>query len=149
MVKFNWLILIAIFVGGLVPLQSSINAMLGGFMKTPLAATFINFFGGTIIVAVVVAFLFRNEIPTFAELKQIPWYLFFGGILGATFVTTIVMLTPKIGVTNMLVGAMVGQIIISILFDHFGWMNLTPHPISWQRLVGVVFLIVGVLLTQK
>lgn len=149
MVKFNWLILIAVLVGGLVPIQSSINAFLGGYMKTPLAATFINFLGGTIIVAIIVAVLFRNQVPSIAELKLIPGYLFLGGILGATFVTTIVMLTPRIGVTNMLVGAMVGQIVISILFDHFGWMNLTPQPISWQRLVGVIFLIIGVLLTQK
>lgn len=147
MVKFNWLILIAILVGGLVPIQAGINAFLGGYMKTPLAATFINFLSGTIIVAVIIAVLFRHDIPSLAELKQIPTYLFFGGILGATFVTAIVVLTPKIGVTNMLVGAMLGQIAISILIDHFGWMNLTPHPISWQRLLGVFFLIIGVLLT--
>lgn len=149
MFKINWLIIIAILVGGLVPLQSSINAFLGGYMKTPLAATFINFFGGTIIVMVILALLFRHQIPSFSELGQVPWYLYFGGLLGATFVTTIVMLTPKIGVTNMLVGAMVGQIVISLIFDHFGWMNLTPHPISWQRVAGVLFLIIGVILTQK
>lgn len=149
MLKFNWLIIIAVLVGGLVPLQSTINAYLGGYMKTPLAATFINFLGGTLIVLVVLGILFRHQLPTFTELGQVPWYLFFGGLLGATFVTTIVMLTPKIGVTNMLVGAMVGQLIISLFFDHFGWMNLTPHPISWQRVAGVIFLIIGVILTQK
>ncbi len=147
--KFNWLILIAILVGGFVPLQSSLNAMLGSYMKTPLIATFVNFIVGLTIALGIILLFYRQSIPSFSEIRQVPWYAFGAGLFGVLFVTTVVVLTPRIGVTNMLAGALVGQLLISVIFDHFGWLGLPQQHISVSRMIGIVFLILGVFLTQK
>ncbi len=149
MQKSLWLILVAVAVGGLVPFQSSINAHLGQFVKSPLQATLINFLGGVLILLIILLLFYKNPFPSITEIKQIPWYLFFGGLFGVTFVTTVVILTPKIGITNMLAGAMVGQLILSAVIDHFGLLNIPVHPISWQRALGICMLIGGIALTQK
>lgn len=149
MPKFNWLILVAILVGGFIPLQTSVNTMLGSYMKTPLIATFFNFFVGLILISGIILVFYRNQIPSIQELKQVPWYGFVGGSMGVLFVSTIVILTPKIGVTNMLAGALAGQLILSVFFDHFGWFGMPQHPISVQRVLGIAFLILGVIFSQK
>lgn len=147
--KATWLILMAILVGGLIPIQSSINSHLGQLLKHPLLATFVNFLGGTIVLSILIFLIVKPNFPSLSEAKNIPIYLYLGGILGVTFVTTIVLLTPHIGITNMLTGAIVGQIIISVIIDHYGWFSLPIHTISWQRISGIIFLLIGTYLTQK
>lgn len=149
MQKSLLLTLIALLLGGLIPIQSSFNTYLAQQLKSPLQATFINFAGGLIVLLFLLLFIFRVSIPTMAELKQIPWYYFIGGAIGVGFVTMVVMLTPKIGITNVLAGALVGQLIVSAVMDHYGLLNLNVHPISWQRVAGICFLIFGIILTQK
>ena len=149
MQKSLLLTLIALLLGGLIPIQSSFNTYLAQQLKSPLQATFINFAGGLIVLIFLLLFIFRVSIPTLAELKQIPWYYYIGGAIGVGFVTMVVMLTPKIGITNVLAGALVGQLIVSAIMDHFGLLNLNVHPITWQRITGICFLIFGIILTQK
>ena len=140
---------IALIMGGLIPVQSSLNSFLGQQLKSPLQATFINFAGGLVLALFLLLVVFRVTIPSMAVLKEIPWYYYFGGFIGVSFVTMVVMLTPKIGITNVLAGALVGQLIVSAVMDHFGLLNLNVHPITWNRVFGIIFLIVGIILTQK
>lgn len=140
---------IALLLGGLIPIQSSFNTFLAQQLKSPLQAAFINFAGGIIVLTILLFLVFRVSLPAMADLKQIPWYYYIGGAIGVSFVTMVVMLTPKIGITNVLAGALVGQLIVSAIMDHFGLLNLNVHPISWQRVLGICFLIFGIVLTQK
>lgn len=149
MIKFNWFILLAVAVGAFVPLQASLNTLLGSYMKTPLMATLINFLVGLFTAVIVMMVFFRESFPGVSELSKVPWYGFVAGVLGVLFITTVVVLTPRIGVTNMLAGAMVGQLIMSVIFDHFGWFGMPQQNISWTRILGILFLVVGIWLTQK
>ena len=147
--RISWYIIIAVIIGGLIPIQSSINAHLGQFMKHPLLATFINFLGGILLLFVLVFIVVKPSLPPLTVFKDTPLYLYFGGFIGVTFVTAVVFLTPKIGITNMLAGAIVGQLVISSIIDHFGWFNLPVSPITITRLAGIAFLFIGIYLTQK
>jgi transporter family-2 protein len=140
---------IALILGGLIPIQSSLNTFLAQQFKSPLQATFVNFAGGLVLLIILLVFVFKVAIPPIAVLKTIPWYYFMGGFIGVAFVTMVVTLTPKIGITNVLAGALVGQLIISAIMDHFGLLNLQVHPLSWYRVLGILFLILGIFFTQK
>ena len=135
--------------GGLIPIQSSFNTFLSEQLKSPLQAAFINFAGGIIVLTILLFLVFRVSLPAIETLKSIPWYYYIGGAIGVSFVTMVVMLTPKIGITNVLAGALVGQLIISAIMDHYGLLNLNVHPISWNRVLGILFLITGIYLTQR
>ena len=87
--------------------------------------------------------------PSLAQLKSIPPINYTGGIYGIIFVTTILILTPRIGIANTLVAAIVGQVIVSVILDHFGLFGLAQRSISLSRLLGCVGLVVCLLLIQK
>ena len=56
---------------------------------------------------------------------------------------------PRIGVLNVLAAAVVGQLLVSILIDHFGWFGVPVQPVSIARLAGAVSLVAGLFLIQR
>ncbi|MGL6041682.1 MAG: DMT family transporter, partial [Deefgea sp.] len=71
-----------------------------------------------------------------------------GGLLGALFVFGTTLLAPKLGAATMLSLIITGQIIASMLFDHYGWLAMPIKEISWPRLLGAALVIIGVLLVN-
>lgn len=142
------LILIALIIGGFLSVQGSINAHLSSYLKHPLQASLTNFLVGTVIL-IVLNMVLRPGIPSGAEMKSIPWYLYLGGAIGAMFVTSVVLLIPKIGVATMLAASIAGQLIIASIIDHFGFFNVSEHPFSLSRAIGIIMLLGGILLIQR
>ena len=138
---------VALCVGGLVPIQGSINAHLGKSLNHPLQATFVSFFGAVLLL-VVLLMAIAPALPSMAQLKSIPLYYYSGGVYGVVFVTTILMLAPRIGIANTLVATIVGQLLLSVIFDHFGLFGLTRYPISGPRILGCAGLLVSLYLIQ-
>jgi transporter family-2 protein len=141
-------IIIALVIGGFLSVQGSINAHLSSFLKHPLQASLTNVLVGTIIL-ILLNVILRTSMPALSDMKRIPWYLFLGGVIGAMFVTSVVLLIPRIGVTTMLAASIAGQLIIAAVIDHFGFFNVAEHPISLSRTAGIAMLIAGILLIQK
>jgi len=139
---------VALLIGGLLAIQGSINSQLGGYLKHPVQAAFVNFLVGTFCLLLFNLFM-RTGIPKLSVVTQIPYYLFFGGILGAIFVSSVVILIPKIGVSTMLGASIGGQMILAAIIDHYGFFNLTVHPISTGRIIGIILLIAGIFLIQR
>ena len=147
--KSNFLfILLAFFIGFMPPVQGALNSLLNQYLKHPLQATFINFTFG-VLVLVVLLLAFNISFPSIQVLKQTPWYLMIGGAMGVIFVSSIIVLIPKIGATNLLAAAIVGQLVMSVIIDHKGWLKVPVHEINIYRVVGVVLLIAGIFLVQK
>ncbi|MNY63663.1 hypothetical protein D3C86_2006570 [compost metagenome] len=44
--------------------------------------------------------------------------------------------------------ALAGQVVGSLLLDHFGWFGLVERPVSLSKVFGVVLLVAGVVLIQ-
>ncbi|TKG97310.1 DMT family transporter [Puteibacter caeruleilacunae] len=141
-------ILFAVLMGALSPLQAGINAQLSQYLKHPLQATFFSFLGGIILISLIVTFLVP-AFPNFSQLREVPWYLYIGGALGVVFVTGFLLLIPRIGATSLVAAVLVGQLVMSIIIDHFGWLGVQTIEISMKRLVGVILLVIGTLLVQK
>lgn len=134
-------ILGAVAVGIATSYQSGINAKVAQFTPTRLHGGLVNFLGGFLVMLIVVAST-RSELPSSTKLAQAPWWAWTGGLLGAFFVTMALFLVPKIGAANLAAGIIAGQLVGSLIIDHFGHMGLPQQPISAGRIVGV-FLIVG------
>ena len=139
---------IAMMTGGLLPVQAALNAQLGHFLKHPLLSTFINVFVGLLTVSVILL-LARPEYPSFKTVQTIPPYLYLGGIIGAIFVTIGLLLLPKIGATNTMMAMVVGQLLVSIIIDHYGLLNAPVLELSGSRISGAIFLLFGLYLIQR
>lgn len=139
---------LALCAGGLLPIQGSLNAHLGKSLNHPLQATFISFFGAVVVLLILLLAL-NPSVPSLSQLKSTPVLYYTGGIYGVIFVTAILMLTPRIGIANTLVATIIGQLLVSVILDHFALFGLVRHPINGFRLLGCVGLVVSLYLIQK
>ena len=145
----NWgLLSIAIAVGALLPIQGALNARLGGALPHPMQATLVSYLGGSIACISVLLFV-QASLPDWKRISGIDWYLYCGGFLGVFFVSGMLYLMPKIGVANMLAAAIIGQLLMSLIFDHFGFFGALIVEITPSRILGVVLLLVGLYFIQR
>ena len=76
------------------------------------------------------------------------WISWTGGLLGAIFIGTAILMVPRLGAATALALIVVSQMLASLLFDHFGLLGLPQHPAGPTRLAGTIFLILGVVLIR-
>ena len=53
------------------------------------------------------------------------------------------------GATALICSFITGQLIGSVLIDHFGLMGLTPYPLNLNRIIGIFLLFSGLMLVVK
>jgi bacterial/archaeal transporter family-2 protein len=82
------------------------------------------------------------------RLDRVPWWGWLGGLCGATYVTSVFLLIPEIGVAPTIALTVAGQQIASVFVDRYGLLRLPRRPITHVRLVGVLTLLGGVALIQ-
>ncbi len=130
------------------PVQAGINALLGAQVKSPILAATVSFAVGTMFLLLVCFFL-RVSMPAFSEWVRLPLWMFAGGILGAFFVSTTIILAPKLGAVTLLASLITAQMTASLFLDHFGMIGYPVQEINFWRIIGVLFLVAGVVLVQK
>lgn len=128
--------------------QSGVNAELRKSINNPIFAAIISFTVGLLTLILVTPF-FKETMPTIATLKSVEWWKFSGGILGAFFVTTVIMSVQKIGSANMICLIVAGQLLTAMLLDHFGLLGFKLHPVSGLRIAGGLLIMAGVYLVVK
>jgi transporter family-2 protein len=58
-------------------------------------------------------------------------------------------MVPRLGAATTLALIIGGQMLGSLAFDHMGPLGVPQHPVTPQRLVGVVLLIGAVMLVRS
>lgn len=142
-----FLILLALVAGFIVPTQAGINAQLSVWTRSPVLAATISFAVGTVAL-VLYAVVMRIPLPCLTTASKHPWWIWIGGVLGAFFVTATIMLAPKLGAALMVVLVLAGQLIASLVLDHFGWLGFPVQEITAGRIFGVILVAAGVLLVR-
>jgi len=142
------LLIIAIIAGFGLPVQAGINASLAKHLHSSIQAGFISFSGG-LLMMILVAVCMGHFLPAPKQILQTPPYLLLGGIIGGIMVVTSILLAPKIGAVSLIACFVCGQLICSVILDHYGWVGFRVHPINMMRIIGVLFLLCGVFLIQR
>ena len=142
------LIVACVLAGGLLPLQAAMNAAIGMQTSGPLFATAVNFFTGTVIMAVVLTAL-RTPWPTSAQFSGVPWWAWLSGMCGIVLVTTTLQAAPKLGASFTFAAIIAGQVGISLLCDTLGWLNYPQQELTAGRVIGALLLVAGVVLIRK
>ena len=128
--------------------QTAINSQLREYLNSPLQAALLSFLIGTILLVILVFFQ-PVEKPEFATFVQLPWYLWLGGFLGVYAISLSIYAAPKLGFLTLSGLIIFGQLVTSMVLDHFGLLGTEKAPINWQRLLGGVVIFIGVLLTLQ
>lgn len=140
-------IVAVVLAGGATALQAPTNAKLATAVGSPVNAAFISFAVGTAALALVAAALQAR--PDVAAAKGLPWWTWIGGLYGAVFVVAAAWGVPRLGVALTITLMVAGQLLISVVLDHFGAMGVPKAPLSLGRLAGVALVIAGVLMVRR
>ncbi len=140
---------LAFVAGVFLAIQSGLNAHLGILLKSPLLASTVAFFTSTIFAFLFFVLSIKNSL-NWVEIKQIPVYLWFsGGFFSVLGISLYYYTIPKLGISTTISLGLAGQLVFSVISDHFGWLNLPTEPITVKRIIGVISIILGLLLINS
>ncbi len=142
------LLLLAILVGIALPVQAGVNAQLRISLGHPLVAAFVSFLVGTLALGLLLVVL-RIPLPGARTAAATPGWQWIGGLFGAAYIAAAVVLAPRLGAATMIAAIVAGQMLASVVLDHFGWVGFNVHVASPARIAGVILVIVGVHLIQR
>ncbi len=142
-----FLVLAAVVTGAVVPFQAGANAVLGRALGHPLWATAVSLCVSLACI-IPVMLLARVEPPTLSGLTHAPRWVWIGGIVGVVYVTGALILAPKLGAAGFIAAVIAGQMLASILIDHWGLIGFPVRPVSPSRLLGLGLILLGLLMTH-
>jgi transporter family-2 protein len=134
---------LAVAAGIVTAMQPFINARFAAASGARVHGSVLNFAVG-LLSMLVVAMVLRSPLPQAEKLATAPWWSWLGGMCGAFFVTMALTLVPKMGAANYLSAMIAGQLLASIIIDHFGLFACPVHLITPGRIVGVLLIAAGV-----
>ncbi|MEW5938566.1 MAG: DMT family transporter [Chloroflexota bacterium] len=123
------------------PLASIITQRLGTF-----ESIFIIHLGGAIASLIPLLLIGGGKL---SQWRTVPWYALVAGLCGLVVIGAVTYMIPRIGVAGAVTTIVAGQLFISALLDHFGWLGAAVRPIDAPRAVGLAILFLGVWLTVK
>jgi transporter family-2 protein len=140
--------LLGIVAGFGLTLQIGMNSRLRTVLQSANTAALVSFLVGTVaLISLLLAT--RTSLPDRDTLASVPWWAWFGGLMGAFYVAISTVVASQLGTASLLGLALLGQLAMSLAADHFGWMGLPVHPITLTRLAGVALLGAGVWLITR
>ena len=144
-----WLLLfLALAAGMLLPIQTGINAELRSLVGHPILAGAIQFIVGAAAL-VLICIAMRAPLPELGKVWSAPWWIWMGGLCGANYIVIAILLAPRLGAATLIAVTVAGQMLVSIILDHFGFIGYPVHPMNIWRIVGAGLLLAGVGLIQK
>jgi transporter family-2 protein len=139
-------VILMAFTGGLIAMQAPINAGLGR-QTGSLAAAFISFGIGTVLLAVIM--VVAGQASGVSAAFDVRWYYLLGGILGAAYVFSALTAVSSIGAGAVAAATITGQLTLSVVLDRVGFLGLEEQAITAPRVLGIVLLLAGTYLVVR
>jgi transporter family-2 protein len=128
-----------------VAFQTGMNAQLRASFGSGLLSALVSFTVGLLgLIAMVL--LCRVSWPSGVALTAIPLWAWFGGLLGAFFIAVAAFCARDLGAGFFVILVTLGQIVGSVLIDHYGLVGMPVRPISFAKISACVLLVASVAL---
>ena len=125
--------------------QSSINGTLSRKAGT-LETTLLTFLTGTMFLAIIIIFFGQGNLLAILEAPK--WQLS-AAFLGTMYLLLTVMAVPRIGVIATNISGIIGQLVIGMLIDNFGWFNSLVITLDMKRSFALLFMIIALYFVDK
>lgn len=117
------------------PLAGAMSQQVGG-----AASSLIVHVSGAVFSAVLLAARGGENI---SALSSLPWYMFASGVFGVILYLSLSSTLPRLGAGVALTLIIVGQLVVGLMIDHFGWFGVTVRSFDLTRAAALVFLLIG------
>jgi len=128
-----------------IPVLASLNAALGQFIGSPVAAVTVLLFVAFFSICIILVFTAHFPVTKLAEA---PRHLFLAGLFVVFYMLSVTAIAPSFGVGNAIFFVLLGQLISAAVIDHFALFGSTGSPLTLTRALGVGFMGLGVWITQ-
>lgn len=142
--------LLAIFVvvmGAGLSAQPLLNARVGAAAGHPVWAALFSVLVSSLTL-LLVSQLLRLPAPRVGAIVTLPPWLLTGGVIGAFVVLAALMAAPRLGAATTVALFIAGQLVMSLVIDHFGLLGVPEQALDLKRLLGVLLLVAGVVLIR-
>lgn len=141
------LFLLGIVAGAVLPIQAALNARVGHAVGSPVASALISTIIGSLALLGVVL-VQGTSWQQVAQVRTLPPLTLLGGLLGAVYVSAVIVLAPRLGATLTVGLVIIGQLGLALGLDQFGLLGLPLHPVSLLRGLGAGLLLLSVWLIK-
>jgi bacterial/archaeal transporter family-2 protein len=148
MLNTAFLILLTIVAGVAIIIQQALNAYLRTAIGSAAWSGVVSYLVGLVAIAAF-AIVLREPLPSAGVVAGSPWWAWSGGVFGAIFISLAILLIPQLGAATFIALLVAGQMLTSLLLDHYGWLGLEQRSVDLPRLIGVALLIAGVVLIRR
>lgn len=129
----------SMIIGVLVAVMIVVNGQLVSALGLYSSTAIIHFVG---LVFIVFVYSFSNKSKRNA--KRLPFYMYLGGMIGVFTIVFNNIAFGKISISAILALGLLGQSITSIIIDQFGLFNMPQSKFNKRKIVGFVFLLLGI-----
>ncbi|WP_080795671.1 DMT family transporter [Corynebacterium pacaense] len=133
-----------VFMGMCSATQIAVNGRLGTILGSAVESALVSFSVGT---ATLLLLLLLTRTP-WRGVEGGPWWMWLGGILGATVVFATALLGPILGTGLTVVLMLLGMMTASLLIDTLGLIGGVRIRVGWTQLLGLGIIITGVALIR-
>ncbi len=136
-----------LLVGTLLAIQAAANVQLSTATGSPFGASTLQLGIGAALLLVATAV--AGSLDAFADVDQAePWHLL-GGLGSAIYITSGILLFPRLGAVLTVGLWIAGQMLGSLVLDGFGWLGVTREPLTAADLAGALAVLTGAALIVK
>ncbi|WP_347551526.1 DMT family transporter [Pseudalkalibacillus hwajinpoensis] len=134
----------ALLAGAALSFEGAIYGELGETVGE-LETTFYNFAVGSLIMGILWVFFGKGKLSYTVEAPK--WTLL-GGVLGIAYLLAIVISVPFVGVGITMVSVIIGQMLMSLVIEHFGWLGSKTAKINKQKVFAAISMIIALILIK-
>ncbi|QAT43795.1 DMT family transporter [Aminipila luticellarii] len=134
---------LSVFAGAVIAVMIAVNGVLTSHYSVYLATVIIHIVGLALITFILIR---HKENPAPWKNKKLPLFLYSGGLVGVATTVFNNVAFGKISMSAILAIVLLGQSVTSIIIDHFGWLDMPYQPFNKKKLIGLSFIILGIVL---
>lgn len=140
------LMIIFTLIGGMtLSAQSSINGSLSRKAGT-IETTFFTFLTGFMFLLILILFVGKGDV---LGILNAPKWQLSAAFLGTMYLILSVIAVPKIGVIATSIAGIIGQLVIGMIIDNFGWFGSLVISFDWKRTIALFFMFIALYFIYK
>ncbi|MCY9384890.1 DMT family transporter [Bacillus inaquosorum] len=140
-----FMILFTLLGGITLSAQSSINGTFSRKAGT-IETTLLTFITGFMFLLIFILFFGHGDVLAILEASK--WQLS-AAFLGTMYLLLTVMAVPRIGVIATNIAGIIGQLVIGLIIDHFGWFHSLVIPLDLKRSFALLFMMIALYFIYK
>ncbi len=134
--------ILALLGGILLSIQGAVYGQLGQVIGQ-LETNFYNFFVASILLGLLWLFFGKGNM---SKITTVPKWTLVGGAFGVVYLSALIISVPYIGVGLAMLALILGQLITSMVIEHFGWLGSRRAKLNKEKIFAIISMLIALVL---